>query len=177
MKSVLKKVAVAALLLGTASSAFAVDGYKDLKFGMNKDQVAATNLCSFGEYAESNGMGYMECDDLTFNGGTTFGAAWFINGKLSRFAIVLADDELVSVATALKNKFGAPTKRSSPKSVWRKVDVTPNTEANMWFDNNTVLLAVVSGQDLTKTNLLAYTEADFNNRISKMESQSIASDL
>lgn len=177
MKSVLKKVAVAALLLGTASSAFAVDGYKVLKFGMNKDQVAASGICTFSQYSIDNGVGYMECDDLPFNGDTTYGAAWFIDGKLSRFGILLEDEDLVNVATGLRNKFGTPTKRSSPKEIWEKVDVTPNLEANLWFDNNTVLLAVMSGQDLTKTNLLAYTEADFNDRVNALESHSIASDL
>ena len=48
------KILIAIVFSFIATQAFAIDGYKDLKFGITQKEVLASNLCSF----ESTNTGY-----------------------------------------------------------------------------------------------------------------------
>ncbi len=176
MKSGKKLIScILGLLLSTP--AIAVDGYKNLKFGMSTKQIMETNICTFKKTASSvPGVEIYTCNNFKFGGETVEAGAFFIDNKFKRLFIVPSMTVAIGLGQGLSDKYGAPSS-SSPRESFAKVDNTPNTEAYLGFDGNTVLLRIMSDENNLQSAFLIYTSSDYEKVLGDIQKKSLSNDL
>lgn len=132
------------LLSFIGNTAFAVDGYKDLKFGMRYEEVAAKKPCSLtiNQKASDKNMKVYGCDDLKFDGKQTGAAFFFLDGQLKRVALAVGSTipESWEVMAALVKKYGkavnlAESTKQAQLFVQHQVELV-----DYKFDDETVVL-------------------------------------
>ncbi len=158
-------------------SANAVDGYKDLKFGLTIDEIQTSKICNFEPLADyGTGVKALECSDFKFGEQSVDAAALFINNKFLRFVIEADVEYSEAIARQLKDKYGSPSSQS-PQSDFDSVDRHPNRSAFIAFDNNTVYLEIESDDNNTQSLMLIYTSPVYDRLLLKNQHQSISNDL
>lgn len=173
-----KLVGLSCIILATSFNAFAVDGYKSIKFGASKNTVKKSGICTFrGQTTISDSVNTLDCDDLSFSGSKASASAIFVDGKFERFAILIDESQILPLAGALNKKYGRPDRNSSTKAQWNAIDTTPNTQAFIWFDNGTVLLQVTNDANMNRESLLVYTAPDYSQKVMNTSSKSLADDV
>ncbi|MCG3884097.1 hypothetical protein I3271_05305 [Photobacterium leiognathi] len=178
MKLLKKSIIAMTLFLGVSTQANAVTGYKDLMFGSLPDEVKTSGVCTFNSTSTiSKGVTALACDDLPFSHSTTSAAAIFVDGMMERFAIEVNIDQLMPLVTALREKYGEPTPKSSSRATWNRIDTDAGLEAYLWFDNNTVLVQVTNDAQMNKTIFLIYTSKDYDDKVNNLQSGSFSSDI
>lgn len=156
---------------------FAIEGYKDLKFGISKEKVIASKICSFNTFNPGQiGVKGIACTDFKFGGKTTNAAAFFINDKFLRFVIEPSIDIIEGLSKGLVKKYGAPSSMSTDNE-FNAVDNHPNKEAFLAFDNNTVYLKIMSDKVNIQTTILIYTSPLYDILLSKNQENSLKDDL
>ena len=176
-----KTVKLSALLLCVAgmfsSSAMAVDGYKDIKFGTPKEQVLKSKLCSF-EKAPSGqpGVEYYGCSNFKFGGKKVEAAVFFIDGKFMRLAVVQEYDLTPGLLTQLIKKYGDPMELLD-KQKFNELESQPNKTLDIMFDNKTVALRLMSDANYNKSALIMYSAADYNDQLIQVQQNSVSNDL
>lgn len=165
------------IILSIPLSISAVDGYKNLKFGMTKNQILQCNVCSFTEANSGQvGVEYLSCPDFAFGDSFVTAGAFFINNEFLRFMIIPSVDMVSSLASGLINKYG-PVSAQSTQYELEAVDKYPNKSAFLAFDNNTVILKVISDQNYIQNVLLLYTSLKYDVLLLKGQKRSIGNDL
>lgn len=174
----MRKVGLGALLVIMALPVMAVDGYKDLKFGMTPKEVRKAKVCQFGEMdKDDNQIQMMSCPDFKFSGGKTAGHTLFIDDKLVRVAIELKDEnQFISVLKGLNEKYGAPSMPMS-KEAFKAVTTMPNQTADVGFDDNTVFLRLMSSADNEQSYILMYNTSKFNELLDESSAKANRDDL
>lgn len=174
----MKKLGLSVLLAVLAMPVMAVDGYKDLKFGMTPKEVKSKKICRFGGLEkDDNQLQMMSCSDLKFSGGTTSSMAIFIENKLVRFVIELKDEnQLASVVNGLIEKYGQP---SSPinEQMYIAVTTMPNQKADLGFDKDTVVIRLTSDSANNQSYLLMYNVNNYDELIEKSAAKANRDDL
>ena len=165
-----------ALIIIYSNNVYAVDGYKQFKFGIKKEQVVKQNPCVLNEIPLEDGVVMLGCLDFPFGGGLTDASFFFINDVFLRIAINLPKDKAFAVIEGLSKKYGRPSSESSRVS-FRAVDTTPNTEAFFAFDNDTVILKIVTDAGMNQAALLIYTSKDYDKNLIKIHKKSLVGDL
>ncbi|MCP3943498.1 MAG: hypothetical protein GY710_18740 [Desulfobacteraceae bacterium] len=157
--------------------ATAVDGYKNLKFGMSIKQIIASNVCTL-EKSESGQVGveFYGCDDFMFGNEAVEAAVFFIDGKFLRFAIVPSVDVALSLVNGLAKKYGNPSSSSTQKE-FEAIDTLPNREAFLAYDKNTIYLKLMSDENYIQSAILLYTSPDYDVLLLKNQQKSISNDL
>lgn len=168
---------LAVMILLSAGHAMAVDGYKNMKFGMSKQEIINLKPCALykGDSAPK-GAENLECDDFPFGGDDTSAGFFFIDGKLERVALVLGIDEALGLATSLKNKYGLPSS-SSTKQQLAATDTTPGASAFIAFDSNTVILNLISDDQMNRAAILIYTSNNYEKKIAKKQAIDVDGDI
>ncbi|WP_337050167.1 hypothetical protein [Serratia fonticola] len=175
-----KQWVFAAALMAFSASSMAVDGYKNLKFGMSEKEVIESNLCSFRYYpARESTYAKIEddydCHDFQFGDKKVRAIALFLNGKLSRLGIVVTTDDYNSVLTALRSKYGPGTESPDPSQ--KRLLTVPGTQYAISFDNDTVELMSYSDEQLVIHTQIIYTIPDFFEKRDKLISAHISNDV
>ena len=174
---IMKKYLISIILFFISSSANAVDGYKDLKFGSRIDEIQASNICSFEPLTDyGTSVKALECSDFKFGEQNVDAAALFINNKFLRFVIDVDVEYSEAIARQLTAKYGAPSSQS-PQSDFDGVDRHPNRTAFVAFDSNTVYLEVDSDDNNTQSLMLIYTSPVYDRLLLKNQHQEISNDL
>jgi hypothetical protein len=164
-------------LVIATSSAHAVEGYKELKFGISLNDVLESNICTLEEnFSGQVGVQYYGCYDFPFSGTHVEAAAFFIDGKFLRFAIVPSIDIIQSLSAGLAKKYGPPSSMSTQAEL-QAVDKLPNRAAFIAFDSNTVYLRLMSDAYYSQTALLIYTDSRYDGSLMKKQKESMSSDL
>ena len=142
-----------ACLLILPTSSFAVDGYKNLKFGINKEAVKKSKLCKFDEVPSVDGeIGeVLECEDFKFSGITTYAWAYFIDNKFLRLVFNLPEHQGIPVLDALTEKYGKASSFDSTAD-FESVRLHPNRSAFISFDKDTIRVKMGS----TSENMIYY---------------------
>ena len=180
MKS--NKVGQCVLLLSLAygivlTPALAIDGYKSLKFGAHKKEVMESKLCTLDEANSGQvGVKFLSCDDFKFGSKIVEAGAFFINNEFLRFGIMPSIDMAVGLSKGLSKKYGEPSSASTTKE-FEDVDHFPNKEAFLAFDDNTIILKVMSDENNIQTALLIYTSLKYDRLLLKQQQNSMADDL
>ena len=160
-----------------SSSAMAVDGYKNLKFGMSKKEVMASKMCSLVKsLSDHPNTEYYSCDDFLFGGKKTNAGVFFIDGKLMRVAILQSIDMVPGLMSQLSQKYGE-TESDYEKKDFDEIDTKPNKTLDINFDNKTVTLRLMSDENYNKRAVVMYSSSDFYNQLAKFQQESIKNDL
>jgi hypothetical protein len=155
----------------------AVDGYKNLKFGMTIQQILGSNICTLQENDSGQvGVEYYWCGDFRFGGESIEAGAFFIEGKFLRFVVVLSTNVVVGLSKGLADKYGQPSSSSTPQE-FQAIDTQPNREAFMAFDNNTVYLKLMSDENYIQSAILLYTSPSYERLLLKNQKESVSNDL
>ena len=155
----------------------AVDGYKNLKFGMTNQQILESNICTLQKYDSGQvGVEYYGCEDFRFGGKSIEAGAFFIEGKFLRFAVVPSTDVAVGLVKGLIDKYGQASSSSTPQE-FQAIDTQPNREAFMAFDNNTVYLKLMSDENYIQSAILLYTSPSYDSLLLKNQKESVSNDL
>lgn len=149
---------------------WSVDGYKNLKFGIKKEAVKKSKLCSFKEDPPSNGdpVETLECSDFKFNNTNTNAYAYFINGKFLRFAFDAQVDQLSSLIAAMSEKYGAPSSGSSDEE-FLAVDKYPDRKARILFDKDTITVGVFSDKIGRQWGVVIYSSPEYERLLVKKQ--------
>lgn len=166
------------LLAALTMPVMAVDGYKNLKFGMSPKEVKNTRTCHFGPLeTDDNQLQHMSCMDFKFSGGMTFGQTLFIDNKLVRVGIMLKDEnQLTSVIKGISNKYGEPSTKMR-KEDFMAVTKMPNQTADVGFDNDTVMIRLTSDANNNQTYLLMYTVNNYDQLLDDVAAKANRDDL
>ncbi|MDG1732821.1 MAG: hypothetical protein P8H39_07560 [Thalassotalea sp.] len=157
--------------------ATAVDGYKDLKFGMSKAQIIAKNICTLEDMGTvQDGIEFYGCEDFIFGGELVELGIFFIDDKFLRVAIMPSIDLVAGLSKGLVKKYGSPSSSSTQKQ-FQAVDAEPNREAFLAFDKDTVFLNITSDEYNMQMALLIYTSPEYEKLMYKMQQESIDGDL
>lgn len=168
---------LAMIMLLTANYAMAVDGYKDMKFGMSKQEIIKIKPCAlYKGNSAPKGAENLECDDLQFGGDDTNAGFFFIDGKLERVALILDFDKALGLATSLKDKYGLPSSSSTQKQI-AALDTTPGSSAFLAFDSDTVILNLLSDDQMNRAAILIYTSKNYDRKIAEKQAKAINSDI
>lgn len=161
-------------LLLCISKSFAVDGYQNIKFGMNADEVLSSNICSFEkEMLSVDGTDFYSCFDFDFNGQEVEAGFYTINGEFQRFYFEVPIESVVAVINSLTTRFGRASS-SSTREEFEAVDRIPNRQAFYGFDNDTVLFQLFSLEDLSQLAIVIYTSPNYEELRAKAISENIS---
>jgi len=158
------------------SPATAVDGYKNITFGMSKQQVQNSALCDFIEINVDPIVGGLTCNNLIFASETIEAVGYFIDDKLLRFVIAPPYEKAISINKSLSNKYGAPSNISSRQQL-NAVDYMTNQDAYIFYDNNTVVVNFMSDENSNKTLLIMYTSPEYEIQLLNKQQESMSGDL
>jgi hypothetical protein len=174
----MKSLVLRALLVITliAPSVFAVDGYKDFKFGMAAPDVEKAAKIPLTRVEQGNGVTMYQGKNFPFGGHNVDIAFFFIDGKLLRVAFELPKDVAITILGSLKEKYGQPSSTSEQKT-FDDVDNKPNTQAFIAFDHDTVVWRVVSDGSSQQTAMVIYTSLDYDKSLSQSQKKSMKEDL
>ena len=175
-----------AIFIGLISSVFsmssiAVDGYKELKFGMTTEQVLNSGICTFDsltKFVEPDFVEIAPCTDFQFGGESVLAEAYFINGEFLRFGIYVraAADMVQSLMKSLTNKYGAPSTMPSKDEILA-VDTLPNRNAYIGFDKDTVFLGFQSDENYSQIVILIYTSPKYEILLISNQEKLLDSDI
>lgn len=158
--------------------AFAVDGYKGVKFGASEAELLSQNLCTMtkGEgYVQGTSM--YQCHDFKLGEAVTSAYAYFIDGKFLRFGVDLDwNGNMRSVGSGLVSKYGEASSSSTREEI-RAVDTTPNASAYIAFDNDTVYINMESDERMNHSAMLIYSDLSFNSLLEKKRDAALSDDL
>jgi hypothetical protein len=161
-------------LLFYTSKSFAVDGYKNITFGMTANQVLSNNICSFKKQNPVvEGADFYLCGDFDFNGQQIEGGFFTINGKFQRFYFSVPVDSALAVINSLVSKYGQPSSRSTQEE-FETVDRLPNKKAFYGFDNDTVYFQIHSQADMSQLAIVIYTNPNYDRLLAEAASEKIS---
>jgi len=167
----------AAALLAFSASSMAVDGYKNLKFGMSRQDVLATKTCSFRKSpSDDKGVDTYFCTNFKVGGKRTNALVLFIDGKLARFGFNQPANDALAIMQAMKDKYGDPIDPPSMDQL-QALERVPNDSVDINFDNNTVTIRLTTDDDLNQNMLILYSAADFDQKMIALKNAQISSDL
>ena len=167
----------AVALLAFSASAMAVDGYKNLKFGMSEKDALSTKTCSFRKsHPDDKGVDTYFCTDFKAGGKRTNALILFIDGKLARFGFNQSADDALAIMQAMKEKYGEPIDPPSTDQL-RSLERVPNDSVDINFDNNTVTIRLTTDDNLNQSILILYSAADFDQKMVALKNAQISSDL
>ncbi|WP_447876851.1 hypothetical protein [Serratia fonticola] len=172
----IKQLSLGLALLVVSYSSLGVDGYKGVKFGSSFNDLNSANICSWQEKKdELKGVNSYYCDDFKFSGKDTIAAAFFINERFERFAIVLGQD-IGAVLEGLKNKYGPPSSMVTLEDIEKYQ--SQGGSLNIEFDKGTIILNATrensSGKEKT---LLVYTTTEFESLYNKIRANGLKNDI
>ncbi|MBC3252841.1 hypothetical protein H8I91_21485 [Serratia fonticola] len=173
-----KQWVFAAALLAFSASAMAVDGYKNLKFGMSEKDVMETKTCSFRKIP-TNEKGFDEyyCSNFKFGDKKKKASVFFINGEFLRIGIEQSPDDFESLFTSLTAKYGEPSSRPT-KSDLDALQKIPGSQAAVGFDKDTVnLLFTTDEDDMSQHLAIVYTDSNYEKKYVALKSSAIKSDI
>lgn len=165
-------------LILSANPVFAVEGYKNLKFGMSLEEVKKSKICGWVDDGTLNmkQTHVIYCRDLKFNGESITAGAYFIDHKFLRLFLGLSYDDRDNILTGLKKKYGSLSYTPSQQSI-DNFNNLPNQELSYGFDDNTVYLRYKSDNLYKKIMLLIYTSPLFDKLYNEKQVDSIKNDL
>lgn len=167
----------AAALLAFSASSMAVDGYKNLKFGMSEKDALSTKTCSFKKTPSGQkGLDFFSCENFKFGGKDASAGIFFIDGKLARFGFEQPVDDAIAFIETMKEKYGEPINPPSMSSL-QALQRVPNSTVDVNFDNNTVSIRFISDADLNQGMLVMYSIPDYNQKLIALKNAQISSDL
>ena len=175
----MKKIVTAIVLVGAALScqALAVDGYKEVKFGASTKEVMKSGLCSFSpaDYG-IKGVTALACEDLSFGGEMVGASAFFIGDKFLRLGIDTDVAKAIGLRDSLIKKYGPPSSMS-PAQYFSAIDTTPNTQAFMAFDHDTVFIRLDTDEQMNQSATLIYTDPRYEKQLNAHEANALSDDL
>lgn len=175
----MRKITTSIVLVGAALScqALAVDGYKEVKFGTSTKEVMKSGLCSFSpaDYG-IKGVTSLACEDLPFGGDKVAASAFFIGDKFLRLGIETDVDKAIGLRDSLIKKYGPPSSMS-PAKYFSAIDTTPNTQAFMAFDHDTVFIRLDTDEQMTQSATLIYTDPLYEKQLNAHEANALSDDL
>lgn len=170
-------IATTLTLFTFTAPALAVDGYKNLKFGMTVKEVATSDICTFRPaQAPQAGVTQLNCHDFAFGDHTTSAAAFFIDAKFLRFGFEVPMAMATELVEMLADKYGPPSFSPSNESLVA-IETIPNSSVFVGFDNDTVLLTFFSDEFLIQSASLIYTSPDYNVLLRNKIKTSVSNDL
>jgi hypothetical protein len=173
----MKRCFLAVIAMIATSQAMAVDGYKDMKFGMSKAEIIKMKPCAmYKGNGAPEGAESLECDDFKFGGKKVGAGFFFIDGKFERIGIMLDADKTLGVATSLRDKYGDPSSASTKKQL-EAVDTTPGANAFIAFDDDTIYLRMMTDEAMNQAAILIYTSKSYDDKLVKKHASSIDSDI
>lgn len=165
------------VVLSLGSTVSAVDGYKDLKFGISAKELLERDLCMMRKFpSENSGVENYGCEDFRFGGKRVNAVAFFIDDKLLRFGIATPTDMAEVLATQLVEKYGSPSSISTTNE-FDAVDTLPNRVAFIAFDDDTVIFKVSSDENNNQITYLIYTSPSFDGLVLKLQQDLLKDDL
>ena len=174
MKSIISTITIILISL----SVFAVDGYKNLKFGMSKQESKDLGLCTFEEfeYQKNKLVSGLECNDLVFKGKKTRAYAYFINDKFLRIVIFVDESDVSSIVSIIRGKYGETTSTLTSEEI-RKELSKPENSVWIGFGDNTVYLLMNTDSRLRVTYYLAYSSPTYDSEITKINKKELEDDI
>ncbi|PHM22552.1 hypothetical protein [Xenorhabdus ehlersii] len=172
----MKRVLLGLMLSTLSLSSWAVDGYKDVKFGSSVKDLMNSKLCNFQKIPPASTikeLSLYSCLDFNFSGKKTMAIATFLNGKFKRFLIGV-DSNINPLIDALNKKYGLPSSMTSEDIMVRAL--TTGEPVFVRYDNDTVIIKVEksNGQEVT---MLMYTDSKFDDEINALSQNKIANDI
>lgn len=165
------------LVLALATSpAMAIDGYKNMKFGMNKKEALKNQPCtlvSIPSYPSEVEEQYY-CKDLPFAGKMTKGSAFFVRGEFLRFSILMTPTDTVASTKALIGKYG---EAQSVQGDLQKAGVVPGAEWRAVFDSDTIEVMVKTAPSLEVNSFLIYTAPNYGDKLTDAAAKELANEL
>lgn len=149
------KLSLVLAMAAFSTSAFATDGYRDMKFGTSTATVIAQANCTMEEPEEAPIGKMYSCEDFAFAGKKTEATLFFVNDKFIRIAIAIPDEDVVKTLETLKKKYGVAA--HSTQKEMQDVDLYPNKTAFINFDNNHISMLMTSDEDAESSAALIYS--------------------
>lgn len=165
---------IALLFFGHCANA--VDGYKEFKFGMSPAEVRKLAKVPLTPSDQGNDVVAYAGEGYPFAGGSVEIFFYFVKGKLLRIGLQIPKDTALATVESLTEKYGAPSSSSGQRS-FKAVDTTPNVEAYVAFDKDTVVLKIISDESNAQTALLIYTSVDYDRLLLKSQKKAVKDDL
>lgn len=165
----MKKIFLIACLLLLPATTWAVDGYKDLKFGMSKAAIKKSKICKFTDYdIDVKDIAGLYCNNFVFNGSQIEAYAFFIDNKFLRFVITPPINMLDTIGESLEEKYGPPTGMSS-KDELDAVDKFPDRKAFVAFKKGAVVLKISSSENGTQGLSIVYQSPEYERLLTKKQ--------
>jgi hypothetical protein len=159
-----------------AHCASAVDGYKDFKFGMSPANVRKLAKIPLTASDQGNEVTMYAGEGFLFAGSSVVIQFYFVKERLLRIGFKIPADTAVATMEALTEKYGAPSSSSSQRSL-KAIDTTPNIEAFVAFDENTVVLKFITDDSKELTTVLIYTSPDYDRLLLNSQKKAAKDDL
>lgn len=162
-----------------SSVAFAVGGFKNLKFGMSVVEVRAHKYCTL-EYKQ-NGEKIVDiyvCHDFKFGSKQTSAAFYFINNKLERVSIDVGDryNDMELAASFLRDEFGSPSSMFDIRAI-QAFNAGIRDQLVIGFNDDTVLLKLFKTDGKGEVTLTYSTEDYYAKLLGERRRSNVAADF
>src|ERR1035437_1304768 len=170
----MKCAIVLSTLLLLTRLASAVDGYKDFEFGISVGEVKKIVKIPLSRKDSGNDVVWYlsTVEGFPFGGKKVPISFGFVGGKLLRVALKIPTDKTGSIINSLTEKYG-PSSSSSGLESMVTLDSTPNAEAYVAFDGDTVFVKITSDESMQQRALLIYTSPEYDRHVLQSQKKSV----
>ncbi|MGL4886562.1 MAG: hypothetical protein ACRC4V_09510 [Aeromonas veronii] len=164
------------VLLAAANTTYAVDGYKDLKFGMAKEQFVATKTCTLQDGDRNDAVSVLFCEDFRFGKSDIEAGFYFINERLEGLTLYIGVDNFLGIASSLKQKYGKVSS-SSTKKEFEVFDHSGAGSVFVAFAQDTVRLMATSDEAGEQDATLSYLSDTYIKKMASAQASEVEKDL
>lgn len=174
----IKAIVMGIFLSAVAFNTFAVDGYKNVKFGSDISTLKKAKLCTWakGDSYSIKGVDTYFCPDFKFSGSNSMAIAIFINDRFERISINLNNNDIEPLLTALQKKYGEPSSATSADKAEKAVE--NGGEVYIKYDSDTVFVSMNRDLELQKDLAsLVYSSSDYTKKFAAVRSKTLEDDV
>jgi hypothetical protein len=156
-------VMVILIVVCMAQQTFAVDGYKDLKFGESYEEIDSKKKpCDWIKSGWNHEFGLLEatCKDLKFASHRIPAYFAFLDNQLHLVILTIPLSMAKVAVDSLTGKYGKP-EFASPTEDFKKVDTTPNSKAIISWKSATIQFKIMRSKSNVVTAEIFYKSDQF----------------
>jgi hypothetical protein len=142
METLVIKLVLILVVLVASDLLLAADGYEEIKFGINLEQLKKDKVCSLQarESADKKSVNYI-CHDFKYAKRKTTALFYFVDQKLERIVFSVGQRylDMQLAAVGLRHEFGSPTSMFDLSAI-KAYNKGVRDQLSMAFDKDTVFL-------------------------------------
>ena len=94
-----------------------------------------------------------------------------------RVAVDVPVEKIDAIMNSLAKKYTIVAKKVPSQQRFKKLDTHPNQQVDIHFENSTIIVRMMSDENINQSVLLIYTDPNFHKEVEKLTEKDVESDI